>query len=182
VILGIEARAYHASIRNARHDRGLTQREVEKMAGVPVGLVCRLETLRLPRLTEDARRVLTVLALDPETYPDWLGGLELHGTKRIERSVTAELMAPARLRELGSGTYDDDAEIQTNLRKDVLRKALDSLPERERRILEMRFGLKGDPAVLEEVAHKLNITCKRVLQLEEQALKRLRNLSDLEAI
>ncbi len=54
---------------------------------------------------------------------------------------------------------------------------LENMDERERKILELRFGLKDDePKTLEEVAKKFKITRERVRQIEESALKRLRAL------
>ena len=44
--------------------------------------------------------------------------------------------------------------------------ALDALPERERRILELRFGFEGEPWTLEAIGHELDLTRERVRQLE----------------
>jgi RNA polymerase primary sigma factor len=53
---------------------------------------------------------------------------------------------------------------------------LQTLPERERRVLEMRYGLNGEePRTLAEVGEQLGITRERARQLEMQALDRLRN-------
>jgi len=52
------------------------------------------------------------------------------------------------------------------------RRALDALPERERRILELRFGFEGEPWTLEAIGHELDLTRERVRQLEGQALAR----------
>jgi RNA polymerase sigma factor (sigma-70 family) len=57
----------------------------------------------------------------------------------------------------------------------LARSALDSLRERERRVLELRYGFgNGDGHTLQEVADRLNISRERVNQLEKQALNRLR--------
>ena len=54
-----------------------------------------------------------------------------------------------------------------------LRDALADLPERERRILELRFGLDGDPQSLEAIGAELGLTRERIRQLERQALASL---------
>ena len=55
------------------------------------------------------------------------------------------------------------------------RSALESLRERERRVLELRYGFaNGDGHTLQEVADRLSISRERVNQLEKQALNRLR--------
>lgn len=70
-------------------------------------------------------------------------------------------------------------EMLTVLRtQDELGKALDSIGDRERKILEMRFGLNGkDRMTLEEVGKKLRLSRERVRQLEERGLLRLRRLA-----
>ena len=60
-----------------------------------------------------------------------------------------------------------------------MRRALEALPERERRILELRFGFEGEPWTLEAIGNELDLTRERVRQLEGQALARLGALRDL---
>ena len=69
---------------------------------------------------------------------------------------------------------DDPAELAEDaLRARAVREALADLPERERRILELRFGLDGDPQSLEAIGRELGLTRERVRQLEAQALASL---------
>ncbi|OVE77670.1 hypothetical protein BVX98_02085 [bacterium F11] len=59
--------------------------------------------------------------------------------------------------------------------KDELEKALQKVGDRERKILEMRFGLNGNERMtLETVGRKLRLSRERVRQLEERGLQRLR--------
>ena len=86
--------------------------------------------------------------------------------------------------ELGDLFADREAadpfeEAEESLRKQGVRRALDALPERERRILELRFGFEGDPWTLEAIGHELGLTRERVRQLEGQALARLSALRDM---
>jgi len=86
--------------------------------------------------------------------------------------------------ELGDLFADREAadpfdEAEESLRRQGVRKALDALPERERRILELRFGFEGEPWTLEAIGHELDLTRERVRQLEGQALARLSALRDL---
>ncbi len=86
--------------------------------------------------------------------------------------------------ELGDLFADREApdpfdEAEESLRRQGVRKALDALPERERRILELRFGFEGEPWTLEAIGHELDLTRERVRQLEGQALARLAALRDL---
>ena len=59
------------------------------------------------------------------------------------------------------------------------RSAGQTSPERERRILELRFGFEGEPWTLEAIGNELDLTRERVRQLEGQALARLGALRDL---
>src|SRR5262249_61949280 len=66
-----------------------------------------------------------------------------------------------------------------SLRRQGVRRALEALPERERRILELRFGFEGEPWTLEAIGNELDLTRERVRQLEGQALSRLGALRGL---
>ena len=65
--------------------------------------------------------------------------------------------------------------VEQLLRGEQARRLLDTLPERERRILELHFGLDNDPQSLEAIGRKFGLTRERVRQLEHQALTRLRH-------
>jgi RNA polymerase primary sigma factor len=89
--------------------------------------------------------------------------------------------------ELGDLFADREAadpfdEAEESLRKQGVRKALDALPERERRILQLRFGFEGDPWTLEAIGAELGLTRERVRQLEGQALQRLAALRELAGV
>jgi RNA polymerase primary sigma factor len=89
--------------------------------------------------------------------------------------------------ELGDLFADREAadpfdEAEESLRRQGVRRALDALPERERRILELRFGFEGEPWTLEAIGHELDLTRERVRQLEGQALARLSALRDLQSV
>jgi RNA polymerase primary sigma factor len=89
--------------------------------------------------------------------------------------------------ELGDLFADREAvdpfdEAEESLRKQGVRRALNALPERERRILELRFGFEGDPWTLEAIGHELGLTRERVRQLEGQALQRLAAIRELSSV
>ncbi len=84
---------------------------------------------------------------------------------------------------LGDFIEDDEAappdETATyNLLREHLSEVLNSLPPREVRILQLRYGLlDGQAYTLEEVGRKMGVTRERVRQIEAQALSRLRHPS-----
>ncbi|MEX0675221.1 MAG: sigma-70 family RNA polymerase sigma factor [Gaiellaceae bacterium] len=72
-----------------------------------------------------------------------------------------------------------DEAAETNLRKEVLLKILESLSARERMVLELRYGLDGQtPKTLDEVGRAFNVTRERIRQIENQSLKKLRALAE----
>jgi RNA polymerase primary sigma factor len=72
---------------------------------------------------------------------------------------------------------DEAAEVA--MRKETLRKILHTLSHRERRVLELRYGLDGEhPRTLDEVGRTFNVTRERIRQIENQSLKKLRALAD----
>jgi RNA polymerase primary sigma factor len=65
------------------------------------------------------------------------------------------------------------------MRKETLKKILHTLSHRERRVLELRYGLDGEhPRTLDEVGRTFNVTRERIRQIENQSLKKLRALAD----
>jgi len=86
--------------------------------------------------------------------------------------------------EFGHFITDELAPLPDELAEDVLRrealtKILGSLSERERRVLELRYGLNGEqPRTLDEVGRTFQVTRERIRQIENQSLKKLRALAD----
>ncbi|HEX2505747.1 MAG TPA: sigma-70 family RNA polymerase sigma factor [Gaiellaceae bacterium] len=73
---------------------------------------------------------------------------------------------------------DPAEEASESLRRSEIRKALASLPERQRRVLELRFGFDGDPVSLETIGKTLEVSRERVRQLEAEGLSRLASQLD----
>lgn len=68
-------------------------------------------------------------------------------------------------------------EAFSEMKHEELRRAIDGLPERERRVLELRFGLSGQqPLTLEEVGKEFNLSRERIRQIEKEAIDRLRGM------
>jgi RNA polymerase primary sigma factor len=90
--------------------------------------------------------------------------------------------------EFGHFLTDENAPLpdeaaEQALRKDALTKILGSLAPREQRILEMRYGLDGNPPrTLDEVGRAFSVTRERIRQIENQCLKKLRALADCQKL
>ena len=68
---------------------------------------------------------------------------------------------------------------EQSLRSQTVRKALETLPGRERRILELRFGFDGEPQTLTAVGLEFDLTRERIRQLKRRALRQLASLRQL---
>src|SRR3954462_15585038 len=75
-------------------------------------------------------------------------------------------------------------EVHVSLAERAVRKAVDTLPEREREVVKLRYGMNGDrdPQSLEEIGRTLGITRERVRQIESQALARLAERREVAAL
>ena len=76
---------------------------------------------------------------------------------------------------------DTEEEIEISLREETLHKAIADLPEREQRVLKLRYGMNGDrdPMSLEAIGRELGITRERVRQIEANALETLSMLREV---
>src|SRR5450755_723426 len=78
--------------------------------------------------------------------------------------------------EHAESPYERAVEILTNA---ALHEALENLSYRERRVLELRYGLGGEhPCTLDEVGRTFNVTRERIRQIENQSLKKLQHLRE----
>lgn len=85
--------------------------------------------------------------------------------------------------QLGDFIEDSDAEVPVDaasfsLLQEQLREVLDTLSDRERKVIELRFGLiDGHPRTLEEVGRVFGVTRERIRQIESKTLSKLRHPS-----
>jgi RNA polymerase primary sigma factor len=90
--------------------------------------------------------------------------------------------------ELGDFVADEEVaepfeEASEHLQREGVRRALDALPERERQVIELRYGLSGlEPLTLEEVGRTFGVTRERIRQIETNTLKKLRALPEAQML
>jgi RNA polymerase primary sigma factor len=115
--------------------------------------------------------------------------LPLKQVREVKSAARAVTSLDKPIGEGDSGSFGDlfaaeahtDEEVEVSLRQETLRKALDELPDRERSVLELRYGLAGDgePMSLEAIGRQLGITRERVRQIEANALETLSMLREV---
>ena len=82
-----------------------------------------------------------------------------------------------------SGERGPDEQVDISLREDALHRALDRLPDREREVVKLRYGINGnDPTPLSETGRRLGISSDAVRTIERRALKELAESRELEAL
>jgi RNA polymerase primary sigma factor len=79
---------------------------------------------------------------------------------------------------------DPEDEVDIGLERRVVREALDMLPEQQREVLKLRFGLNGDtePQTLDQVVQSLGISRNRVRRVEAEGLARLAMLREVQGL
>ena len=98
--------------------------------------------------------------------------LDAHARGDDDRSTLGELIADPNSNE----SMDS---MDRNLQKEHLGTGLSQLNERERRIIELRFGLAGqEPLTLAEIGRQINVSRERVRQLESKAILKLRLMTN----
>jgi RNA polymerase primary sigma factor len=73
--------------------------------------------------------------------------------------------------------------VETHLRRQALLRALGGLPEREREVVTLRYGIDGnEPRTLEEIGRRLGLTRERVRQIELDSLRRLAVAHEMQSV
>ena len=125
------------------------------------------------------------IALDVELAPDEVDRIRASAQTPVSFDHP---IGDADDRELGDFLADDDVPLpynaaETVMREDTLRAVLAFLAPRERRVLELRFGLEGaSPATLDQVAKVFGVTRERIRQIQNLSLKKLELLAEAQSL
>lgn len=177
----------HAMV-EARKNMGLNQVQCAKAVGMSVAYLQDLELLNYRRKSQyhitQAESLADFLGLSiDDVLPEKVRGriLTLDSEKIFESDPDEILLAYEKKMQLETAIEDRIALQEDNSRrakqeeiKSVINDCLDTLTERERTVLELRFGLDGcGERTLEEVGRKIKVTGSRVREIEGRALHRL---------
>jgi RNA polymerase primary sigma factor len=165
-------------------------------------LADKARTIRIPvhvveklnKIDRAERKLVTDLGREPTADEIAVAtGIEPEEADSIKRSA----LAPVSLEKpVGDGKdsefgqfiadaraespYEGAAEIRTN---EALNAALENLSYRERRVLELRYGLgREHPRTLEEVGRTLNVSRELIRQIEKESLKKLQSLTEVKKL
>jgi RNA polymerase primary sigma factor len=156
---------------------------------IPVHMVEKLN-----RVAHVERQLVQRLGREPE--PDEIAD-ELRWPLAEVREILRIAQLPVSLEkpvgdedesELGDFVADEGMpepfeEASQHLQKEGVRKALQALPDRERAVIELRYGLSGlEPLTLEEVGQTFGVTRERIRQIENNTLKKLQRLPEAQML
>jgi RNA polymerase primary sigma factor len=152
-------------------------------------------TIRLPvHMVETLHRVVRVQRelvqeLEREPTADEIAervGMSVDRVLELQQAALDPLSLDQKRSEEDDATFGDfvedasaDAPLEATARRllsEAVRESLDQLSERERQVMEMRFGLDdGKPRTLEEVGQTFGVTRERIRQIEAKTLAKLRH-------
>jgi RNA polymerase primary sigma factor len=161
-------------------------------------LADKARTIRMPvhvveklnKIGRTERKLLAELGREPSSLEIALElSLDPHEVEQIRRSAQAPIslekpVGDEEESEFGHFLADQtasmpDEAVEVTLRKETLKRIMETLSHRERRVLELRYGLDGEqPRTLDEVGRTFNVTRERVRQIENQSLKKLQALAE----
>jgi RNA polymerase primary sigma factor len=156
---------------------------------IPVHIVEKLN-----KIGRAERKLVTGLGREPtiEEIAE-VTGIQPEEVESIKRSAQAPIslekpVGDDEQSEFGQFIADAQAESPYEraveiLTKETLRDALENLSYRERRVLELRYGLGGEhPCTLDEVGRTFNVTRERIRQIENRSLKKLQTLGEAQPL
>ena len=165
-------------------------------------LADKARTIRIPvhvveklnKIGRAERKLVTELGREPT--PEEIAevtGIDAEEVDSIKRSAQAPVslekpVGDEEESEFGQFIADERAESPYEraaevLTKEALREALENLSYRERRVLELRYGLGGEhPRTLDEVGRTFNVTREQIRQIENQSLKKLQSLAEAQKL
>jgi RNA polymerase primary sigma factor len=118
--------------------------------------------------------------------------LPLHQAKEVRAAARASTSLDQPIGEEDDAVFGDfvpgdgplpEEQVEVSLRSQALAQALGALPERDRAVLILRYGLDdAEPKTLEEIGRRLGLTRERVRQIELESLKHLARLHEMEAL
>jgi RNA polymerase primary sigma factor len=160
--------------------------EKSRTIRIPVHIVEKLN-----KIAHTERALVTALGREPtaEEIAEVLAGIDANEVQSIKRSAQAPISLEKPVgdeegAEFGHFIADEHAESPYKLAVDTLARealsaVLETLGQRDRRVLELRYGLGGtEPCTLDEVGRVFKLTRERIRQIENASLRKLQALPE----
>src|SRR5690349_2114345 len=156
------------------------------------GVANKSRTIRIPvhvvereqKVARTERELLAKLGYSPSDEEiAKVSKLPVTQVREVKNAAKAVASTDAPIGSDGDSSFGDlfaaagpttEDEVDQTMRTDAVRRAVAKLPERQRDVISLRFGLGGgEPTSLEQIGKELGITRERVRQIEADALRRL---------
>jgi RNA polymerase primary sigma factor len=166
------------------------------------GVANKSRTIRIPvhivereqKISRAERALMTKLERDPtdEEIAE-TAKLSLKHIKEVRSAARAVTSLDKPIGAEGDASFGDliageaaepSEEVHVSLAENAVRSAVETLPEREREVVKLRYGMNGDPdpKSLEEIGREMGLTRERVRQIEARALQRLAERREVAAL
>lgn len=184
--LGIKHQIFNNEVRKRRIEEGLTQRQLSMVCGLSECAIGQLETFKRYPNEKECRVISEALDCDIETlFPKWIDYFTRRPTTFVtEHLVTERMIDHPELKALPAEVDTEEIieQVDRDLLKDKILKLLETIPDREAKVLKLRFGLepmpsspRGSEPTLENVAHVFGVTRERIRQIEAKALRKMKH-------
>jgi len=175
--LGVTRRVYNYSLRSARLRLGLTPDQLGKKVGVGGATIAQYESLRSYPSAERAKAIANALSVSVESiFAEWLTEFKLESLPSIlddahlslEQALAGNISLPS-LPNL-------EEEVEYEELRVALQESMSTLTDRERRVLDLRFGFSsdGEKLTFAEIARIIGVTRERIRENEAKAFRKLR--------
>src|SRR5437867_1097154 len=166
------------------------------------GVANKSRTIRIPvhivereqKISRAERELMTTLERPPtDEEVAEKAKLPLKHVQEVRAAARAVTSLDRPVGEEGDTSFGDliagessepSEEVHVSLTERAVRHAVETLPEREKEVVKLRYGMDGDPdpKSLEEIGRLMGLTRERVRQIEAQALQRLAERREIEAL
>ena len=178
--IGVQRRIFNWAFKRARLSKGYTMAKLAEIAGCHIAYLYAVGSFRVYPNERIRDRICIALEVSEEIlFPSELRKMRL--LKQPEPvAITARQLRAADLLALPAPSMEDeiDDKVGNDLLREQIEEILHTLDPRERKVLELRFGLKdGRSRTLEEVGREFGRTRERIRAIEGKALRKLRHPS-----
>ena len=194
---GVRHIAYNAELRRRRVAKGLFQEDMSKMLGLAPQDISRIEGFRKKPTDHERQLIAKFLECNVNTlFPRWMEAFIVERQSFTTEHIITERLLPTVFQNLlSSGTIEDtEEEIDKELLHEKVEKVLETLTDREAKILKERFGIGtkvteeeknrlGTKSIaksartLEEVGNEFGVSRDRIRQIEAKAIRKLKHPS-----
>jgi transcriptional regulator with XRE-family HTH domain len=173
---------HNARLVDTRKERGMTQLDMVRVAGIPCWRLQNIENLRVIPTEDEMIKIACVLEkpIDYLFPEELLSAVEVgvFSRRKVElaASEVISLTEAQQLRLLSDGGLEAvETEVDRELLAEKVPEVLETLAPIEQLVVKLRFGLDGNGTkTLEKVGMEVGLTRERIRQIEAKALRKLR--------